>query len=126
MAIVSHASRGEWTVVSSDAIEYEVQQCPDLKRRRTAHKLASTARVLVTIERKHYERAEDLARLGFGQLDALHIAAAESARCDAMLSTDDRLLKKAIRYSKSLHVSVENPLNWLLEQSDAHNTDDPR
>lgn len=126
LAIVSHASQGNWDIVASAAIEFEIEQCLDPLRRRAAVKLASAARVSVTIVRKHYDRAAELVRLGFGQLDALHVAAAESARCEVMLSTDDRLLKRATRNLKALRVRVENPLNWLLEHDDAHNTDDTR
>ena len=37
---------------------------------------------------------------------------------NVMLTTDDRLLKKAGRNAKALKVPVENPLQWLLEQDD--------
>ena len=43
---------------------------------------------------------------------------------NVMLTTDDRLLKKAGRNAKALKVRVENPLQWLLEQDD--DTNDPR
>ncbi len=32
---------------------------------------------------------------------------------DVLLTTDDRLLKLAKRFSKKLHISVVNPLAWL-------------
>ena len=124
LAIVAHASRGDWEIATSGAIEYEVQQCTDPLRQRVATKLVSVACVSVTIVQRHYNRVAELVPLGFGQFDALHIASAESAACDVMLSTDDRLLKRAIRYSKALKVRVENPLQWLLEQDD--DTNDPR
>ena len=126
LAIIAHARNGEWDIVSSTVIEYEVQQCPDLLRQQVAAKLASAASVSLTIERQHYNRAEELVRIGFGQFDALHIASAESADCDVLLSTDDRLLKRAARNAKALKVRVANPLAWLLEQNDAHNTNDSR
>ena len=124
LAIVAHASQGDWNIATSAAIEYEVQQCTDPLRQRVATKLVSVACVSVTIEQRHYNRATELVRMGFGQLDALHVASAESADCDVMLTTDDRLLKKAGRNAKALKVQVENPLQWLLEQDD--DTNDPR
>jgi hypothetical protein len=48
---------------------------------------------------------------------SLHIACAEGRACDVLLTTDDRLLKKAIRYRSRLRVRVENPVNWLMEQT---------
>ncbi|NCR01195.1 MAG: type II toxin-antitoxin system VapC family toxin [Microcystis aeruginosa L211-101] len=44
--------------------------------------------------------------LGFDLYDSFHIACAEYARIDVLLTTDDRLLRKAIKYSKLLGSSV--------------------
>jgi len=45
--------------------------------------------------------------------DAVHLACAESGKADVFLTTDDRLLKLAKRLAKKLHVTVENPLDWM-------------
>ena len=60
-------------------------------------------------------RAEELERLGFKALDALHIACAEAASADALLTTDDRMQAKAKEIQDKLHVRVENPILWLME-----------
>ncbi|MBD2290736.1 hypothetical protein H6F92_18915 [Microcystis wesenbergii FACHB-1317] len=44
--------------------------------------------------------------LGFDLYDSFHIASAEYARIDVLLTTDDRLLRKAIKYSKLLQVKL--------------------
>ncbi|NCS23849.1 MAG: type II toxin-antitoxin system VapC family toxin [Microcystis aeruginosa BS13-02] len=44
--------------------------------------------------------------LGFDLDDSFHIACAEYARIDVLLTTDDRLLRKAIKYSKLLQVKL--------------------
>jgi hypothetical protein len=49
-------------------------------------------------------------------LDALHIAAAESARMDVLLSTDDRLIKRAARGLGNPRIPVQNPVSWIKEQ----------
>ena len=56
------------------------------------------------------------AGLGFKPLDALHIACAETAGADVLLTTDDRLLRRAERQAGDLDVAVANPLRWLEEQ----------
>ena len=44
----------------------------------------------------------------------LDIACAEYARTDTLLTTDDRLLRKAIKYSHLLRVKLDNPVTWLM------------
>ena len=68
---------------------------------------------VVEITELELERAKDLQKLGFHGYDALHIACAENAKADVLLTTDDRLVKLAKRFSKKLYVSVVNPLVWL-------------
>jgi preprotein translocase subunit SecD len=37
-----------------------------------------------------------------------------SHEIDVLLTTDDRLLKKAIKYRNVLQVQLENPVTWLM------------
>ena len=60
-------------------------------------------------------RAKQLEEFGFNIFDALHISCAESCEVDIMLTTDDKLLKKAFKFSDKLKVIVKNPYNWLME-----------
>jgi predicted nucleic acid-binding protein len=66
-----------------------------------------------------FARAADLRRLGFKPADALHVAAAEEAGADVLLSCDDRLCRLGKRHRRKLQVIVSNPLEWLKEQGDA-------
>jgi len=61
-------------------------------------------------------RAVALMALGFSPLDALHVACGESAGAEVLLTTDDRLLKLALRRAGDLQVPLANPLRWLEEQ----------
>jgi predicted nucleic acid-binding protein len=45
--------------------------------------------------------------------DSLHIACAEKAKADVLLTTDDALEKASLRLE--LSISVMNPLKYLLE-----------
>ena len=40
---------------------------------------------------------------------------AESGRADILLTTDDRMLRRAKRFRLQLRVRVENPYTWLEE-----------
>jgi len=52
------------------------------------------------------DRALKLTKFGFGDMDALHIAAAESAKIDYFVTCDDQLLKIAKRNPHNLKVKV--------------------
>lgn len=56
-------------------------------------------------------RAMVLAGLGYGPFDALHVAIAESAGVDALLTTDDRMLKRTGRKLGNPRIRVENPVS---------------
>jgi predicted nucleic acid-binding protein len=66
-----------------------------------------------------FERAAELAGLGFKPADAVHVAAAEQANADVLLSCDDRLCRLAKRRRRDLQVKVASPVDWLKEVEDA-------
>ena len=45
-------------------------------------------------------------------LDGLHVAAAEAASCDYLLTTDDKFLRRAARAVDAIHVKVLNPFDY--------------
>ena len=59
--------------------------------------------------------AESLKFYGFTTYDALHLACAKQAGVDVFLTTDDKLIKRAQRYSNIIMLNVRNPLSWLQE-----------
>ena len=59
-------------------------------------------------------RSQQLENLGFGLYDSFHIACAEVAQADILLSTDDRLLKNSVRHQGLLKISLDNPVTWLM------------
>ena len=69
----------------------------------------------VRLETAMVPRAEELQQLGLKAYDALHVASAERGGADALLTTDDRLIRVAQRHSSSVHVQVVNPLRWIQE-----------
>ena len=63
-------------------------------------------------------RVQDLVAMGFKAADAVHVAAAEGARADVLLSCDDRMCHLAKRRRGDLRVRVANPVDWLKEMED--------
>ena len=113
LLIMRRLETGDWQWIGSEALDFEIQQTPDVERRLRIHLLASFAHHSVMIGEAEVERAEQLETLGFHGLDALHLACAESGGADVFLTTDDRLLGLARRVSERLEMEVQNPLGWL-------------
>ena len=76
--------------------------------------ILTLATQIVRINSSVVSRAAELIRVGYGAFDALHIAAAESVAV-VLLTTDDRLVKRAARGSGSPRI-VQNPVSWNKEE----------
>ena len=72
---------------------------------------ASTERVILSDAT--FQRADVLEMLGYGAFDALHLACAEQAQVDGLLTTDDRFLRRVQRGLGNSAIRVENPVNWM-------------
>ncbi len=113
--IFAHIQDGDWQWITSEVVDYEIQQTPDPVKRARISRLAAMAQHSVLVEDKMVERAVELQALGFKAFHALHLACAESGGADVFLATDDRLLHQASRVTDRLLIHVENPLIWLRE-----------
>ena len=115
LAILERVERGDWTLLSSAVLEFELTQNPDAQRRARTLRLLSLAREQAACDALVSARASALRRThGLCALDALHFASAESLKADAFLTTDDRLIRAARRPSAPvLSLMVANPLPWL-------------
>ena len=113
LAIIAAIQRGQCRLISSEAIDLEIDQTPDQERLERLRNSIPQTRTRVEFDNHAVTRARELEALGFPAMDALHLAAAEAAHADVFLTTDDRLLRRARRARKRLRVRVENPLIWL-------------
>jgi len=115
LTILGHVASGAWQLAGSDMLEYETEQNTDIERRDRVADLAAMAQTYVGLGPPHIRRAMGLKALGFRTKDAFHVACAESACADVLLTTDDRFLRTASRKRHQLRVPVRNPLDWLRE-----------
>ena len=115
MIILARLSRKEWTWLGSQTLRIEIDRAPDVDQQSRLNRVAEFIGRFVEIGQKELKRAGELEKLGFIGFDAIHLACAESGGADVFLSTDDRLLKRAKRFSKKVRVKVMNPLDWLKE-----------
>jgi predicted nucleic acid-binding protein len=115
LSILNHSRTAGWSVVGSEAIEYEITKMPDKEKRLMVQILSSVYDIYVRVDAGVEKRALELKRVGLKSLDALHVACAEKAKAGIFLTTDDNLLSKALKSEKILKVKVENPLRWVME-----------
>ncbi len=109
--ILEESRTGRFTIVTSDYLIQELLRNP--KPDHSANTLAMTeyAGLHVPLMESVASRASKIESLGVTGFDALHIAAAESAGGDYLVTTDDRLLKKSQRHQSLLMVSLVNPID---------------
>ena len=105
-------------LVSSEMVEEEVSRISQAERRADAEFRLARAAHRVTMSTTVSARGLSLVRLGFHQVDALHLAAAEDAEAECFLSTDDRLVRRAARFRRELGVRVLNPTLFIAELND--------
>jgi len=101
--------------IASSVLAVEIENNPDLQRRDSALALLRFAAEIHRPSAISGERGRQLNLLGYGKLDALHLAMAEEHHCDLLLTTDDRFLRRALRDLGKPSVRVENPLNYWKE-----------
>ena len=114
LSIMKRIRSGQWQLISSEAVEVELEKMRNLEKKENILKLLEWALVKLEIDEEINLRSRQLEELGFGLLDSFHLACAEAASVNIFLSTDDRLLKNAQRNRNILKVEVSNPVIWLI------------
>ncbi len=105
----------EWTLIGIEAIEHEISRIPDAERRSKVEQIASISREKTIVDESIVSRVREIEMQGLIKpMDALHLACAERS-ADVMLTTDDEILRAAIRMSADIKVIVMNPARWLLD-----------
>ena len=113
--ILKHVELDGWISVGSDAVQDEIDKDTNIDRKYQVQIYADLAQQTVTVQRELLTRASEIQGKGFQPFDALHIACAEHAGVDVFLTTDNRLIRLAMRVSMRLTVRVANPAVWLIE-----------
>jgi predicted nucleic acid-binding protein len=104
------------TLLTSEILDIEISRIPDEDRKQKVRLLSSISKMNIVIDDEIISRAKELNKMGFKSFDAFHIACAEKGQADALLTTDDHLLKKAKSHGQVIKVRLENPLRWLMEE----------
>lgn len=109
---------GRVTDYSSEMARIEIDRMRDSDRRRQVTALLPPEERIIPLSDPLLDAAEELVELGFDLADAVHLAAARSWKVKALLTVDDKLLKRARRTAKILPFRVVNPVTFLEEVVD--------
>lgn len=115
LGLIELARRGELNWIGSDILDLESSRNPDVDRRLRVEALLACSTSKVASAERERQRGRELQAMGFTAFDALHLACAESAGAEVLLTTDDRLRSRAEREKARLAVEVENPAKWYAE-----------
>lgn len=110
--IVDRARSGAEELVTSDYLLEEIASSPDPMRREDVVNLLTHARFHVARRLSIEERAKALAAWNLVAHDALHLAAAEAAGCDYLLTADDKFIRRTARAGDVIRVKVLNPCDY--------------
>lgn len=110
--IIDAVRRGVDELVTSDYQLAEIHDISDPVRRSDVLTLLEPATLHVPQHSVIDTHALSFADWSIKGYDALHLAAAEAARCDFLLTTDDRLLRRSQRAGSALRVKVLNPFDY--------------
>lgn len=112
LTILGLVENGDLKLISSDALEFEVDRTPDAERRDSAREILKLASRAIRLDDDIESDAAALVASGFKPLDALHLALATHGEVEYFCTCDDKLRKKALRL-KSLTIAVVSPLELV-------------
>lgn len=98
-------------LISSNVIEYENSRNPNLDRAKALEIYLSLASERQVADESIRQRAKVLEKIGVKAMDALHVASAEAAQCEYLLTCDKRLINRC----KDLSLRVISPVDYILE-----------
>jgi len=107
------AGRLEW--VTSEVVAFEIARTRDLARRALLQVLLRQATRSVPLSAAVGQRAREFRARGVRDLDALHLAAAEAAPVETLVTTDEQFGRAAGGLTPPSTVRVMNPVTFALE-----------
>ena len=106
----------EITLINSFALEYESNKSPLIDLRSKIGDVLKIASEYVRSSERLGNRAEEIERMGFMAMDALHIACAEAAKSDFFITCDDLLLRRAKSNKEKLKVDIMSLMEFVSKE----------
>lgn len=114
LTILQRRQAGVFKIVGSNILELEMERMHDVTKKQKVKELYKVADLHINYTENIKKRSKEIMELSkIRTFDSLHIAAAEEAKADVMLTTDDKLERMAERLK--LKVRVMNPLKFAWE-----------
>lgn len=101
-------------IIGSEILELEINRMPDENKKRKVLDLYKVADTCILYTDKIKRRSKEIISVSkIRTFDSLHIAAAEEANADVLLTTDDKFEKMSEKLD--LKTRVVNPLRFAWE-----------
>ena len=116
-AILTILKRGEigvYQIIGSDIVRLEIERMSDGVKKQRVKELYQVASMSISYSEEIKDRAAEIVSTSkIRNFDSLHIASAEVAGVDVLITTDDKLEKMAAKLN--LKIKVMNPLKFAWE-----------
>jgi predicted nucleic acid-binding protein len=114
LVILTMCESSQVTLISSEALQFEIGRIPDQGRKEEALAILKIAKENVTLIPELEVLARRLQASGLKTMDALHLASASISKADYFCTCDDKFLKKA-RNFEGLNTMVVSPTELIME-----------
>lgn len=111
LSLLERIERGLDQMVWSSALTVENDADPDLEPSAQVRAYQTLACTTLGLSVEIEARARTLVAGGIRPLDSLHLAMAEASMCDAFLTCDDKLARRASR--QGVLIRVMNPIEYM-------------
>ncbi len=119
--LLGRIETGEDKLAWSAALTLELSAHPEPEIRQQLMAWSNHADKHVSSAAAIRQRTVELAQFGVKPLDAAHVAFAEAAGCEVLLTCDDRMLQRARKLNLSLRDL--NPVEYMDEVNHGRNND---
>jgi predicted nucleic acid-binding protein len=114
MLILEFAEKSEIEIIGSEMLVKEMNDTNDIYKRSVLQMMYSLCSEQVKITQNILERAEEIRHSSnIKYKDSIHLACAECAKADVLLTTDRKFMNNCNRIKT--YTRVMNPNQWLLE-----------
>jgi predicted nucleic acid-binding protein len=116
LTILGIIESGFATLVTSEAIDFEVSRIPDQLRKNRCREILNLARKKLLVSKRSKDFAKEFIVVGITPLDALHLALAVDGNIEYFCTSDEKFLKK-IRSLNIENIKTMSPIELVLEVS---------
>lgn len=104
LSIVAKCDRGEWVLLASEVLEYEFSNDKNIERGQYMIALYCNDSNAYPLTDDIKQRANEFQKNGVKLIDSLHLATAEYANADVLLTVDDQFFNSAKRTDSQMRV----------------------